>query len=707
MAEQRKRVETSGGCFMVLGTRLRVKSRTTATEGSICACQTVFTMGRDCISPSRRRCVRSIACSVHTRTLTKRACNPFLSATPFKYAHHYRYDLRRADGDDGSSDDDDDPLIASARGGASSVPLHQMFLASVLCGQSKDFAKRREPGLKRAPMREDGSTYLYDSVTGAPDGGRSRMHVVFKNEQAFPRFLITYRVRDPLNEAVELHKRGGVGGAAASAAAPRSGGGSSSSSSSASASSSSASAGGVLPPCAPARASEIDSPTVVRAVRVAAFNRLKALRTASCVGRDAAPYFISSVGVRMPNAAPPPPPTVARTPIYDADVALKQLMMSARIVQPAAARMHRTAFGEMLQLTAEEQTTLADATKPPAASTNWQWEEGATGSEDWKYFSAAVASALDVAMTTGQKIVTHIRGGTTYSIDIATMQQTNTVSSFVRRTRPTPPRPNARKRSRNPFTVGASVRMKAGSRLPSGMGITYTTLGTVYAVVGVGTCRVQWAVSSSVLSSVSLSSDLELAPAAPAPASAPHPAPPVPPPPAAAAASGGGRSQRTAPPAAPGAVPLSVWEWEDGSRGSGDWKAYDAATDALLVGGSRFPTSLQLTVRRFAYTVDFAALTQTKSATGFVRNIRRRASAPAAATTAPPPSKRNRRNPAPAPPAAGSRPGSHFEWEEGPRGSGDWRPYSSTDDALLYAGRNAGTFNLNNQVRMILSSFDS
>jgi hypothetical protein len=76
--------------------------------------------------------------------------------------------------------------------GAASGPA-QMFIASVVCGHSKDYGRSQDRGLKRPPVREGGSSKLFDSIHSAPDDPSYGMWVVWQNAQAYPRYVVTYR----------------------------------------------------------------------------------------------------------------------------------------------------------------------------------------------------------------------------------------------------------------------------------------------------------------------------------------------------------------------------------------------------------------------------------------------------------------------------------------------------------------------------------
>ena len=72
----------------------------------------------------------------------------------------------------------------------------QIFLASVVCGQSKNYGKRRDKSLKRPPdLPSRGGIRagrLFDSINSAPDDPDYRMWVVWNSAQAYPRYVVTY-----------------------------------------------------------------------------------------------------------------------------------------------------------------------------------------------------------------------------------------------------------------------------------------------------------------------------------------------------------------------------------------------------------------------------------------------------------------------------------------------------------------------------------
>jgi hypothetical protein len=73
--------------------------------------------------------------------------------------------------------------------------VKQMFLASVLCGYSRVYGTTTVTTLKRAPDLPTGHPCypgLYDSVQGGPHSG-SLMWIVYHSDQAYPRYLYTYR----------------------------------------------------------------------------------------------------------------------------------------------------------------------------------------------------------------------------------------------------------------------------------------------------------------------------------------------------------------------------------------------------------------------------------------------------------------------------------------------------------------------------------
>ena len=69
---------------------------------------------------------------------------------------------------------------------------HQMFLAKVLTGDSADIPSDRS--LRMPPKKSDVSAFFgenrYDTVTGVTGG--SRVYITYKNDKAYPFYLITY-----------------------------------------------------------------------------------------------------------------------------------------------------------------------------------------------------------------------------------------------------------------------------------------------------------------------------------------------------------------------------------------------------------------------------------------------------------------------------------------------------------------------------------
>ena len=119
-----------------------------------------------------------------------------------------------------------------------------------------------------------------------------------------------------------------------------------------------------------------------------------------------------------------------------------------------------------------------------------------------------------------------------------------------------------------------------------------------------------------------------------------------------------------------------VWEWEDGSRGSGQWKPFDAASSAKVEAAHASGATLTLKFGSTSYSIDPGSLTQTNTRTRWVRTIRRNggggggAAAAAAASSAP------AALPVSAPPAM-------WEWEDGSRGSGRWKPFDASSTRQL------------------------
>jgi len=70
----------------------------------------------------------------------------------------------------------------------------QIFLAAVLCGDTKNYGMTKGQSLKRAPELPGGHKRypgLYDSVQGGPHDG-SVMYIVYEGSQAYPLYLYTY-----------------------------------------------------------------------------------------------------------------------------------------------------------------------------------------------------------------------------------------------------------------------------------------------------------------------------------------------------------------------------------------------------------------------------------------------------------------------------------------------------------------------------------
>tara|TARA_B110000208_G_scaffold45824_1_gene60773 strand:+ start:214 stop:1413 length:1200 start_codon:yes stop_codon:yes gene_type:complete len=67
-----------------------------------------------------------------------------------------------------------------------------MFIASVVCGRSKDYGTSRDSSLKRPPVLESDATKLYHSVNSTTAGEHHRMWVVYSPDQAYPRYVLTY-----------------------------------------------------------------------------------------------------------------------------------------------------------------------------------------------------------------------------------------------------------------------------------------------------------------------------------------------------------------------------------------------------------------------------------------------------------------------------------------------------------------------------------
>ena len=73
--------------------------------------------------------------------------------------------------------------------------LKQLFLASVLIGEYKDYGTTTMNSLKRAPdlpSHHPHAPGLYDSVKGGPHSG-TFMYIVYNADQSYPLYLYTFR----------------------------------------------------------------------------------------------------------------------------------------------------------------------------------------------------------------------------------------------------------------------------------------------------------------------------------------------------------------------------------------------------------------------------------------------------------------------------------------------------------------------------------
>jgi len=123
------------------------------------------------------------------------------------------------------------------------------------------------------------------------------------------------------------------------------------------------------------------------------------------------------------------------------------------------------------------------------------------------------------------------------------------------------------------------------------------------------------------------------------------------------------------PPSAQRSASTCVWEWEDDPQGTGKWRKYDdAAQAAINAAASAGKRSIQLG----NYTISLTSMTQTKSATGFSRSIRK------GSTIAVPP------------PASSLEAASVWSWEDDPQGTGKWRKYDDAAQAAINAAASAG-----------------
>jgi len=74
-------------------------------------------------------------------------------------------------------------------------PLKQIFLATVLIGEYKDYKTTTMNSLKRAPDLPSNHSHapgLYDSVKGGPHSG-TFMYIVYNADQSYPLYLYTFR----------------------------------------------------------------------------------------------------------------------------------------------------------------------------------------------------------------------------------------------------------------------------------------------------------------------------------------------------------------------------------------------------------------------------------------------------------------------------------------------------------------------------------
>ena len=121
------------------------------------------------------------------------------------------------------------------------------------------------------------------------------------------------------------------------------------------------------------------------------------------------------------------------------------------------------------------------------------------------------------------------------------------------------------------------------------------------------------------------------------------------------------RRQNNEPGAGLPTSPQAVWEWEDGDRGSNEWKEVDAGTANLLEAAySRNGGAFVTQVGSYGqYEFDVRARTQKNVKTGFARRIQRRVD--------------------------GVTEKSKWEWEDGDRGSNLWKLIDDATAAQLEA----------------------
>jgi hypothetical protein len=255
----------------------------------------------------------------------------------------------------------------------------------------------------------------------------------------------------------------------------------------------------------------------------------------------------------------------------------------------------------------------AAAAASPAAA--WFYEDDNPGSGNWKSCDEGAAAALEAAFALPlQPDVTLAIGGTTYSLSVSSLTQQNTTTGYTRALRrqaggakkkpvkkkqpPVPPpakKPAAAPQPQVPCLQYEDGNVGSGDWKPFSSSIAAAVEGALATTPLPANLTVSIHGKSYVL-------DLT------------HP-----------------MSQTNVSTSFVRSIRRMLWEYEDGSRDSGNWKAFDGPSATLLTGAFSqvpAPTSVSLSITGpSSHVVRFSAMTQTNATTSFVRNIRHHANA--------------------------------------------------------------------------------
>ena len=255
----------------------------------------------------------------------------------------------------------------------------------------------------------------------------------------------------------------------------------------------------------------------------------------------------------------------------------------------------------------------AAAAASPAAA--WFYEDDNPGSGNWKSCDEGAAAALEAAFALPlQPDVTLAIGGTTYSLSVSSLTQQNTTTGYTRALRrqaggakkkpvkkkqpPVPPpakKPAAAPQPQVPCLQYEDGNVGSGDWKPFSSSIAAAVEGALATTPLPANLTVSIHGKSYVL-------DLT------------HP-----------------MSQTNVSTSFVRSIRRMLWEYEDGSRDSGNWKAFDGPSATLLTGAFSqvpAPTSVSLSIAGpSSHVVRFSAMTQTNATTSFVRNIRHHANA--------------------------------------------------------------------------------